>query len=98
MESLVNFLAVVAVGAVLVWYDVRFFALYAFAVTVGLVIYFLGRLWSLVKVSTAVTNAKILAIAEKLGVSDADIDRAVAHAKAADPAGVKDLACDLRRL
>lgn len=98
MESLVNFLVVVAVGAALVWYDVRFFAFYSFIVTVGLIIFFSGRLWKLVNVSHAATNAKILAIAEKVGVSDADIDRVVAKEKTERPKWYEDFERDVKDL
>lgn len=82
-----NFAVIVAVAAVLVWYDMRFFAFYSFFVTVGLIIHFTGRLWKLVKVSHAATNAKILVVAQKVGVSDEDYDRIVAYARATDPEG-----------
>lgn len=75
MESFVNFVILVAVGSALAWYDMRFFAVYAFAATVGLIIYFTGRLWKLVTVNQTLTNVKILAIGQKLGVSEADFKR-----------------------
>ncbi len=98
MESFVNLVVVVVVGAVLVWYDLRLFALYGFAVTAGLIIFFSGRLWTLVKVSHAATNAKILAIAEKVGVSDADIDRVVAKGKTEAPKWHEDFERDVKDL
>jgi hypothetical protein len=98
MESFVNLAVIVVVAAVLVWYDTRFFALYGFAVTVGLIIFFSGRLWTLVKVSHAATNAKILAIAERVGVTDADIDRIVANEKSERPKWYQDFERDVKDL
>lgn len=98
MESLVNFLIVVAIGAALVWYDATFFAFYSFIVTVGLIIFFFGRLWTLVKVSHAATNAKILAIADKVGVTNADLDRVIANQKREAPKWHEDFERDVKNL
>lgn len=45
--------------------------------TIGLVILFTGRLWKQVRTSHAITQLKIMAVADKLGVSDADFEAVV---------------------
>ena len=87
LENVVNYVVIVAIGAALAWYDQRLFALYAFMAIVGLLILFTGRLWKLLVVSHASTNAKLLVIAKRVGVRDADYDVLMAdlrkkHAKA----------------
>jgi hypothetical protein len=78
MESFVNFVVIIAIGVGLAWYDMRFFAVYALAATIGLMIYFSGRLWKLITVNQTLTNVKILAIAQKVGISEeGDVPRAV---------------------
>jgi len=86
VESLVNYLILVAIAVVLlVVSDIRWFALYAFMVIVGLICHFTGRLWKLLHVSHAVTNGKILVLARKVGVSDADYDAVAANMRQTDP-------------
>jgi hypothetical protein len=77
METFAHFAIPVAVGAAVAWYDMRFFAVYAFAATVGLIIYGLDRLWKLITVHQTMTSFKILAIMEKVGVAEADVKRAM---------------------
>lgn len=98
VENLVNYLVLVTIGGGLLWYGPRAFALYAFMVTVGLIIHFMGRLWKLVKVSHAVTNAKIEVVARKVGVSDADYDAVWAEMREKEPSGWKDVERDFKDL
>ena len=98
MESLVNYLVLVAVAAVAVWYDLRIFALYAFMVIVGLIIYFTGRIWKLIRMSHAATNAKIAVVAKKVGVSDKDYDDVVDNMRKEHPEAWATLERDLKGL
>lgn len=98
VETLVNYLVLVTIGGVLLWYAPRAFALYAFMVTVGLIIHFMGRLWKLVRVSHAVTNAKIKVVARKVGVSDADYDAVLAEMREKEPSSWKAFERDFKDL
>ncbi len=98
VDNLINFSIIVVIGAAILWYDARWFALYALAVTVGLIIFFTGRLWKLIRVSHAATNAKLLVLAKKLGVSDADYDAVLAEARKHDPSSWKAFEQDLKGL
>ena len=98
MESILNYLVLLVVGALIVWYDTRLFALYSFAVIVGLIIHFSGRLWKLIRVSHASNAGKLLVIAKKLGVSDSDFDHVVAESRTKDPNAWAALERDLKDL
>lgn len=98
IESLANYLVLVAIGGVLLWYAPRAFPLYAFMVTVGLIIHFTGRLWKLVRVSHAVTNAKIMVVARKVGVADADYDAILAEMREKEPSSWKAFERDFKDL
>jgi hypothetical protein len=87
IESLVNYAVLVAIAAVLVWFDLRFFALYSFMVIVGLNIHLLGRFWKFMNVLHASNAVKLLVIAKKLGISDDEFDRVGAELRAKDPRG-----------
>jgi len=85
VEDLVNYSIIVLIGAAVAWYDMQWFAFYAFVVIVGLIILFTGRLWKLMRVAHASNAAKLLIIARKVGVSDKDFDRFVADLKTTEP-------------
>jgi hypothetical protein len=98
LESFISYLIVVAIGAAILWYAPRLFTLYAFMVTVGLIIHFMGRLWTLIRVSHVVTNAKIMMVARKAGVADTDFDAFVAEMREKDPKNWKAFEQDLTNL
>ena len=98
LESLLNYLIIVVVGAALVWYDMRLFALYSFMVTAGLVIHLGGRLWKLIRVSHASNAAKIMVIAKKVGVSDDDFEQIAAALQKEDPKGWASVRRDFKDL
>jgi hypothetical protein len=72
VENVVIFSVIVGAGAALIWYDPRLFALYAFAMTVGLIIFVLSRLWKLIAVFEWSTTVKILTLAKIMGATEAD--------------------------
>jgi hypothetical protein len=85
MQGILVYLAAVAIASVFIWYDMRFFALYAFMVILGLILYGFDRLWKLVRVSHASNAGKIMVVAKRVGVSDADYKNVKAELRAADP-------------
>jgi len=92
------FLAVTPVAALLVWYDMRWFALYSFMVLVGLILWGLDAVGTLVSVSHLSNAGKIMTIAKKVGVSDEDFDRTAAEIKASDPERLRALMRAFRNL
>jgi hypothetical protein len=92
------FLAAITVAALLVWYDIRLFALYAFMVLVGLMLWGLDAPATLVEASHFSNAGKILTIARKVGVSEEDFDRTTAEIKASDPERLKALMRAFRKL
>ena len=84
-EDLLNYSAIVLIGAAVAWYDMRWFAFYSFVVTIGMIILFTGRLWKLISVSHASNAAKLLIIAKKVGVSDKDFERFADDLKGKEP-------------
>ena len=85
LENSVNFFVIVAIGAAVAWYDERLFAVYAFMAIVGHLILFTGRIWKLLVASNASTNAKLLLIAKRVGVRDADYDVLMADLRKKHP-------------
>ena len=85
LENVVNYVVIVAIGAALAWYDQRLFALYAFMAIVGLLILFTSRLGKFLVASNASTNGKLLLIAKRVGVRDADYDVLMADLRKKHP-------------
>ena len=98
LEHVANYVVLVVIGLAVAWYDQRLFSVYAFMVVVGLLTLFSARLWKLIRVTHATTNAKLLIIAKRLGVRDADFDEYMAELRTTDPVAYKLLERDLRDL
>jgi hypothetical protein len=95
-EDLVNYLFLLVIGGVVLWLVPGFFAFFAFAVTLGLVIHGVSRIWKLVKVSHASTNAKLLVLAAKLGVTDTDYEVVLREARRSQPQSWRAVEKDLK--
>jgi hypothetical protein len=68
------YLALVAIGVGLVWYDLRLFGLYAFAALLGVLMWGLDRLWKLQRLQNFSNAGKIMAVGRRVGVSQEDFD------------------------
>jgi hypothetical protein len=85
MELWLLFVAAVVPAAFIAWYDARLFALYAFAVVVGLMLFGFQRLWTLLRVSHASNAAKIMVVAKRVGANDEDFTEVADGLRASDP-------------
>lgn len=95
----VIFLTVVTMGAILIWHDLRFFALYAFTVVVGMVMWGLDQLWKLQRVSHFSNAGKILAVARRVGVTSEDFDAVAKEMRSSESSDrVEELIRDYRNL
>jgi hypothetical protein len=84
MMRILIYVAAVAVAALLVWFDQRLFLLYAFAVFLWAICWGPDPMWKMLRVSHFSNAVKMMAVAQKLGVSEEDFEQAIAEMKAAE--------------
>jgi len=78
---LVLFVVIIPVGAVLAWWDLRVFAVYAFAALAFLIVHGLNGMERMLRVAQFMTSGKLLAVARHVGVSDEDFEAVAEKAK-----------------